>query len=58
MSLLKQVECFDVCPECEIMKPPISKHCDVCGMCVGVYDHHCPWINNCVKSLLILGWKK
>lgn len=37
-----------ICPECIIEKPLRSRHCEICRRCVGVYDHHCPWINNCV----------
>lgn len=37
-----------LCPECFVIKTPRSKHCNVCNKCVERYDHHCPWINNCV----------
>jgi len=37
-----------LCQKCSKVRPPRAHHCKVCGCCVMLMDHHCPWINNCV----------
>lgn len=36
------------CTVCNIEQPLRAKHCRSCNKCVSTYDHHCPWLGNCI----------
>lgn len=36
------------CTVCNTDQPVRAKHCSECSRCVATYDHHCPWLGNCI----------
>ena len=48
LELLSKFNPTELCPDCKVIRTSRSRHCAICNVCVERFDHHCPWINNCV----------
>jgi len=48
VNLVERMDPNLLCPTCEVICTPDSRHCYICDSCIERFDHHCHWVNNCI----------
>ena len=52
MNKKKNTQEYAFCAHCKVYYNPYDKieHCDMCGVCLPKYDHHCVWMGKCIAN--------